>query len=114
MSLYDFHVFVCENERAGTDPRGCCASRGAKEFTQKLKELVKTKGTQGRKIRVNKAGCLDLCAQGAVVVVYPEGVWYRGVTSADAEEIYSSHLLAGLPVERLRIPQRASSSPTGA
>lgn len=110
MAIFDTHVFVCENERDGTDPRGCCASRGSREFTKALKALCKKGGTPGKKVRVNKAGCLDLCAQGPVVVVYPEGVWYRGVTVADAEEIYREHILAGRPVERLRIPDRAPAA----
>jgi len=111
MSIYDKHIFVCENERDGNDPRGDCASRGAREFTKALKDLCKKNGTPGQRVRVNKSGCLDLCAQGCVVVIYPEGVWYRGVTSADAEEIYQEHILAGRPVERLRIPPKKGSAP---
>ena len=52
-------------------------------------------------IRANVAGCLDACAQGVAVVVYPEGVWYGGVTVADVPEIVESHLIGGRPVERL-------------
>lgn len=112
MTVYDRHVFVCENKRDPSDPRGDCASRGAAEFTKALKELCKSRGTGGRRVRVNKAGCLDLCAQGCVAVVYPEAVWYRGVTAADAEEIHREHILAGRPVERLRIPTRARGEAT--
>jgi (2Fe-2S) ferredoxin len=54
-----------------------------------------------KKVRVNKSGCLDQCAFGAVVVVYPEGTWYRGVTAADAQEVFEKHIVAGTPVERL-------------
>jgi (2Fe-2S) ferredoxin len=106
MTIYDRHVFVCENERDGSDPRGCCASKGSRDFTRVLKDLCKKGGVGDQKVRVNKAGCFDICVQGAVVVIYPEGVWYRGVTTADAEEIYREHILLGRPVERLRIPAR--------
>jgi (2Fe-2S) ferredoxin len=34
-------------------------------------------------------------------VVYPEGVWYGGVTLADVDEIVESHIVGGKPVERL-------------
>jgi (2Fe-2S) ferredoxin len=101
MTFYDLHVFVCENEREAGNPKGCCVSKGSKAFTAKLKEICKTKGTPGKKIRVNKAGCLDFCSLGAVVVIYPQGVWYRGVTEADAEEVYEKHILKGEVVERL-------------
>jgi (2Fe-2S) ferredoxin len=37
------------------------------------------------------------------VVVYPEAVWYGGVTAADVDEIVTTHLLAGEPVARLRL-----------
>jgi (2Fe-2S) ferredoxin len=38
-------------------------------------------------------------------VVYPEQVWYGGVTVDDVEEIIQSHLIGGKPVERLLIPE---------
>jgi (2Fe-2S) ferredoxin len=37
------------------------------------------------------------------MVVYPEGVWYGGVTPADVPEIVDRHLVGGAPVERLVI-----------
>ena len=56
------------------------------------------------KIRVNKAGCLDRCAEGPVMVVYPEGIWYTFIDQEDIEEIIQSHLISGRPVERLQLP----------
>ncbi|MEY4063887.1 MAG: hypothetical protein RIR26_95 [Pseudomonadota bacterium] len=100
MSLYEKHVFVCENQRPDGDPRGCCASKGAAAFTSSLKQMVKDAGLN-RKVRVNKSGCLDQCAFGPVVVVYPEGVWYRGVCAEDAKEVFEQHIVGGRPVERL-------------
>ena len=55
-------------------------------------------------MRANAAGCLDQCRHGVTCVVYPEQVWYGGVTVADVNEIIESHLVGGQPVERLRIP----------
>jgi (2Fe-2S) ferredoxin len=57
-----------------------------------------------RIVRPNKAGCLDQCAQGVTVVVYPEQVWYGHVTPADVPEIIQQHILGGKPVARLLIP----------
>ncbi len=96
------HVFVCENRRDPADPRGCCASKGSHEIRSRLKELAHRAGLKGR-VRINEAGCLDQCARGVTVVVYPEAVWYGAVTLQDVEEIFQSHVLEGRPVERLRI-----------
>jgi (2Fe-2S) ferredoxin len=68
------------------------------------KNRVKELGLSGPgKIRVNKAGCLDRCADGPVMVIYPEGIWYTLVDTEDVEEIIQSHLIKGLPVERLQL-----------
>ena len=55
-------------------------------------------------VRVNKAGCLDRCAGGPVIVVYPEAVWYTYVDQQDIDEIVERHLTRGEVVERLQLP----------
>lgn len=102
MPPYERHVFVCENRRDAADPRGCCAAKGAAEVRERLKKLAHEAGLKGR-VRINTAGCLDQCAHGVTVVVYPEAIWYGAVTPEDADEIFSSHVLGGKPVERLRL-----------
>lgn len=67
-----------------------------------LKDGAKAAGLKG-KVRINRAGCLDHCEHGPVVVVYPEAVWYHVPTVEDAEEILNSHLVGGKPVDRLKI-----------
>ena len=64
-----------------------------------LKAKVKQAGLKG--VRVNNAGCLDRCALGPVLVVYPEGVWYGADSTADIDEIVDVHLGQGGRVERL-------------
>ena len=102
MPKFTHHIFVCENVRDPADPRGCCAAKGSVEIREALKAETKKHGLKGV-VRVNKAGCLDQCAQGPAIVVYPEGVWYGHVTIDDVTEIVDSHILKGEPVERLRI-----------
>ncbi|MBS1902838.1 MAG: NAD(P)H-dependent oxidoreductase subunit E [Bacteroidetes bacterium] len=97
---YTHHIFVCENYRDPSDPRGCCAAKGSEAIRKKLKEELKKRGLKGQ-ARANKAGCLDQCAKGPAVVVYPEGIWYAHVTENDVEEIVESHIVGGKPVERL-------------
>ncbi len=97
------HVFVCENRRDPSDPRGCCAAKGGEAVRDAFKAELARRGLKGQ-VRANAAGCLDACATGPTVVVYPEGVWYGHVTPADVPEIVERHLLKGEPVERLRLP----------
>lgn len=97
---YERHVFVCINRRAPGDPKGCCAEKGSEEVHSIFKAEVARRGLRGR-VRVNSAGCLDACAQGVSVVIYPEGVWYGGVRPGDVNEIIEQHLIGGRPVERL-------------
>ena len=68
------------------------------------KGRIKKLGLAGPgKVRVNKAGCLDRCEQGPVCVVYPEGIWYTYIDEEDVDEIIDSHIVNGVPVERLKL-----------
>ena len=98
------HVFVCENRRDPADPKGCCAAKGSEVIRTALKAEVARRGLKGQ-VRVNAAGCLDACADGPTIVVYPEGVWYARVRLEDVPELVESHLVNGVPVERLRSPR---------
>ena len=102
MSRFEHHVFICTNERPEGDERGCCKAKGADGVAEAFKKELHARGLKG-KIRANKAGCLDSCALGVSVVVYPDAVWYGHVTEADVEEIVEKHLVQGEPVERLRL-----------
>lgn len=106
------HVFVCENERDPSDRRGCCSARGSEAVRAALKEELARRGLE-KQVRANAAGCLDACAHGPSIVVYPEGVWYGHVTPADVPEIVERHLVNGEPVERLRIPALEGRKPGG-
>ncbi|MBI3097163.1 MAG: (2Fe-2S) ferredoxin domain-containing protein [Planctomycetes bacterium] len=108
MSRFERHVFVCVNERPGDDPRGCCSAKDSAAVLDRLKGETHRRGLKG-KVRINKAGCLDQCALGVSIVVYPEGVWYGRVTVADVDEIIEKHLVGGVPVERLRTDLQGAS-----
>jgi (2Fe-2S) ferredoxin len=102
MTYYRHHVFFCLNQREGG--KSCCNDRGATDLQGYAKERIKALGLNGPgMVRINRAGCLDRCEEGPVVVVYPEGVWYTYVGKEDIDEIIDSHLVNGRPVERLRI-----------
>lgn len=102
MAPLERHVFVCENERDPSNPKGCCCAKGSREVRSRLKRLAYEAKLRGR-VRINSAGCLDQCAHGVTVVVYPEAVWYGHVTPDDVDELFNEHVLNGRPVERLRL-----------
>ena len=102
MPPYRLHVFICTNRRPDGDPKGCSAEKGSEAVLSRFKELVVKHGLKGQ-VRANAAGCMDACAFGITVVVYPEGVWYGRVKLEDVDEIVQSHLIEGRPVERLRL-----------
>lgn len=99
MAGFRRHVFVCLNERDPKDPKGCCKHRGSDAVFKVLKEGAAKAGLKD--VRINRAGCLDHCAYGPTVVVYPEGVWYHVPTEEDAREVLASHIIDGKIVERL-------------
>ena len=105
MKRFEKHIFVCTNQREEGHPRGCCAGKNSVELAEQLKARIKALGLNSE-IRINKSGCLDACEHGAVVVVYPEQIWYGKVTVADVEEIVQQHIIGNKPVERLMIKDK--------
>jgi len=102
MKRFEKHIFICENKRPDGHPKGCCADKNSIEVRALFKKRLKELGVS-TSVRSNAAGCLDACEHGVTVVVYPEQIWYGGVTIDDVEEILQSHILKNLPVERLKI-----------
>ncbi|MFC1920189.1 FAD-dependent oxidoreductase [Chloroflexota bacterium] len=84
-------IFVCQ----GTG----CVSTGSDAIYTALKEEVAKHGIKD--VEVDLTGCHGFCEQGPNVVIEPEGIFYTHVQAEDAEEIISSHLRDGKPVERL-------------
>ena len=90
--MYRSHVLVC----GGTG----CTSSGSQQIIQTLKDELKKNRLQNE-VAVVKTGCHGLCAEGPVMIVYPEAVFYSKVRPEDVEEIVSEHLLKGRIVDRL-------------
>ena len=102
MSYFSHHVFFCTNQRV--DGRQACSQCGAAEARDYMKKRCKELGISGAgRVRINKAGCLDRCESGPVIVIYPEGTWYTYVDRQDLDEIIEKHLVQGNTVERLRL-----------
>ena len=102
MSYFRYHVFFCTNQRAeGSD---CCQRFDAQAMRDYMKQSCKAQSLDASAgVRINSAGCLDRCAKGPVIVIYPEAVWYSYIDKTDIDEIIQQHLIGGQVVERLRI-----------
>jgi len=95
MGQYECHVFVC------TSGDTCPGQGDVEGYVKTLRAGVQKAGKQVE-VRINKAGCFSQCGHGPMIVVYPDNVWYAGVQASDLDEILTSHVLGGRPVERLR------------
>ena len=85
---FEKYIMVCVNQKAQGE--ACCGGPGL-AIRDQLKAYVKSKKLSGR-IRVSQTGCLDVCALGPNVLVYPENVWYRKVSAEDIPRIIEEQI----------------------
>ena len=98
MEPFRYHVFICDQQKPEGVP--CCSARGSANVIETLRSEIHTRGLQDE-VQVTACGSLGLCEHGPNMVVYPEGIWYSGVTPQDVPEIVHSHFEQGVPLERL-------------
>lgn len=100
---YQKHIFLCNNVKC--DGKQCCAlgepDRMRSYAKTRLKELGIQKGEGG--VRISLSGCLGRCSEGPLLLVYPDGVWYRYQNEADVERIIREHVVGGEIVKDLMI-----------
>jgi (2Fe-2S) ferredoxin len=83
------HLFLCEGEP--------CSKRGACEITTAIRAEI-SRLQLDESVHTTRTRCNGRCEDGPIVIVYPEGVWYRNVSVESGAEIVARHLAAGLPV----------------
>jgi (2Fe-2S) ferredoxin len=108
-SPYKRHFFVCQTQRPEGSEKPSCGQRGAAQIYSRLLEALERHPELGQEVAVSACGCLGLCFDGPIIVVYPEGTWYARIEEADVPEIIEQHLVHGKPVERLRFKWQTAS-----
>jgi len=98
METYRASVMLC----GGT---GCIAG-GSLKIKNALNEELKNRGLENE-INVVLTGCNGFCAEGPVMTVYPEDIFYEKVTVKDVPLIVEEHFIKGRPVERLMYKEPA-------
>ncbi len=83
---FEKYLFVCVNERPEGERVSCGGTHCGKELAARLKEEVKRAGLAG-KIRVSKSYCLDVCEEGANVILYPDNIWFKHTEINDVPAI---------------------------
>ncbi len=96
MQKPDYHIFVCASFR-GTEAKGKCLKKGSLSLIPYLQEELADRGLNAM---VSSTGCMNLCEEGPVMVIYPQGIWYRDVTSEEAVDEILDALEDGGPAEK--------------
>ena len=96
MQKPEHHIFVCASFRS-LEAKGKCIKNNSLQLIPYIQEELADRGLNAM---VSTTGCLNLCEEGPVMVIYPQGVWYRGVTSEDAVDEILDALEDGNPAEK--------------
>jgi (2Fe-2S) ferredoxin len=106
MEPYSRHVIICTGGFCSPDRAG----RGLYSLLARLLEREDLLFGPSR-VKRSEVPCLGVCAGGPIVVVYPEGVWYAGVTSKLLERIVVEHLREGRVIEEAVFHRLGSNPP---
>jgi len=93
---YQRHVFLC----TGT---ACCSGDDGEDAWKVLKDLLKERklslSSDPNACYRTKVGCLRVCKNGPILLVYPEGTWYARMTGDKIPRFVEEHLVGGKPIE---------------
>ncbi|MDD2210172.1 MAG: NADH-ubiquinone oxidoreductase-F iron-sulfur binding region domain-containing protein [Candidatus Cloacimonetes bacterium] len=81
-----------------------CVSAGALKIKERFHEVLKEHNITNE-VNIIETGCMGPCDYGPVMVIYPEGIFYKKVTPDDVAEIVSEHFVKGRPVARLMLQE---------
>jgi (2Fe-2S) ferredoxin len=93
---YHRHVFLCIGDDCCTAEEGAAAWEVLKK---ELKDRNLSLSTGPNACYRTKVQCLRVCKGGPILVVYPEGTYYSGMTADKIPEFVQKHLVDGEPME---------------
>lgn len=104
MEKFRANVMLC----AGT---GCVAS-GTMKVKAALVEELRKRGLD-KEIKIVLTGCNGYCAEGPVMAVYPDEVFYQKLTVEEIPKLVEEHFLKGRPYEKLMFkePEKKAAIP---
>jgi (2Fe-2S) ferredoxin len=100
MAKPEYHILVCCSFR-GTEAKGKCIKKDSLNFIPYIEEGLADRGIDAM---VSSTGCLKLCEEGPIMVVYPQGHWYGKVTSEDIIDEILDAMENGKPAEQYLLP----------
>lgn len=98
MEPFRFHLFICTQQK----PEGVtsCPASGSFAVLEAMDREIQRRNLTNN-VQLTTCGCVGLCDEGPMIVVYPEGAWYRHVQASDVSEIVEKHLSGHKVVDRL-------------
>lgn len=96
IGVYHRHVFLCVGDSCCTAQTGAAAWECLKDEL-KRRNLSLAEGPHA--CYRTKVDCLRICSGGPILLVYPEGTWYMGMTAERIPRFVQEHLIEGRPID---------------
>jgi (2Fe-2S) ferredoxin len=102
MKKPSYHILVCNSYRLSGEAQGACNRKNAPEL---IRYMMENAADRGLDVAVTGTGCLNLCAQGPIMIVHPDNIWYGGITTEEQMDEILEALENGEAVSKYAISE---------